>query len=67
MVQQAGADKGLEREFDVVLFGATGFTGKLVAEYLYQTYGTNGTLKWAMAGRSQQKLEAMAAGLADTK
>ncbi|MFT7124509.1 MAG: short subunit dehydrogenase-like uncharacterized protein, partial [Candidatus Azotimanducaceae bacterium] len=67
MVQQADADKGLEREFDVVLFGATGFTGKLVAEYLYQTYGTTGSLKWAMAGRSLQKLEALGTGLAETK
>jgi short subunit dehydrogenase-like uncharacterized protein len=67
MVQLTDADKELEREFDVVLFGATGFTGKLVAEYLYQTYGTTGTLKWAMAGRSLQKLEAVGTGLADTK
>ena len=31
-----------QREFDVVLFGATGFTGKLVAEYLDKTYGDMG-------------------------
>ncbi len=45
------------REFDVVLFGATGFTGKLVAEYLLNKYGVDGELRWAMAGRSLGKLE----------
>ena len=53
----------LSREFDVVLFGATGFTGKLVAEYLCQTYGVGQNLKWALAGRSLQKLEAVRTGL----
>lgn len=48
-----------QREFDVVLFGATGFTGKLVAEYLCKTYGVAGELKWALAGRNQAKLEAV--------
>lgn len=44
------------RELDVVLFGATGFTGRLVAEYLLDHYGTNG-LRWALAGRDSSKLE----------
>ncbi len=48
-----------QREFDVVLFGATGFTGKLVAEYLFKTYGVGGELRWALAGRNQAKLEAV--------
>tara|TARA_R110000868_G_scaffold2384_5_gene17661 strand:+ start:21051 stop:22250 length:1200 start_codon:yes stop_codon:yes gene_type:complete len=43
-----------DREFDVVVFGATGFTGRLVAEYLVGQYA--GTLNWAMAGRSADKL-----------
>ncbi len=42
-----------EREFDVVVFGATGFTGRLVAEYLAAEHGA---ISWAMAGRSQSKL-----------
>ena len=42
------------REFDLVVFGATGFTGRLVAEYLV---GREGAPRWAMAGRSQSKLE----------
>ena len=45
------------REFDVVLWGATGFTGQLVAEYLLRTYGAEGDLRWALGGRNQAKLE----------
>jgi short subunit dehydrogenase-like uncharacterized protein len=45
-----------EREYDVVVYGATGFTGKLVAEYLLNQYGADGDLRWAMAGRSLDKL-----------
>lgn len=47
----------MSREFDVVVFGATGFTGRLVAEYLQGQYGSD--VSWAMAGRSQEKLEAV--------
>ncbi len=46
-----------EREFEVIVYGATGFTGRLVAEYLAQRY--NGELSWAMAGRSAEKLAAV--------
>ena len=46
------------REFDIVLLGASGFTGQLVAEYLLSQYGDS-DLKWAMAGRNQAKLEAV--------
>ena len=44
------------REFGVVVYGATGYTGRLVCEYLNNQYGVNGDVKWAMAGRSQEKL-----------
>ena len=47
------------REFDVIVYGATGFTGKLVAEYLLRQYGLDGDLSWAIAGRSASKLEAV--------
>ncbi|GAA6157348.1 saccharopine dehydrogenase family protein [Pyruvatibacter sp. HU-CL02332] len=47
---------GKNREFDVVVYGATGFTGRLVAEYLNKQYGVGKDLKWAMAGRSEEKL-----------
>ncbi|WP_353204238.1 saccharopine dehydrogenase NADP-binding domain-containing protein [Sphingomonas sp.] len=41
------------RDFDIIVYGATGFTGRLVAEYLTQI----GAKRWAMAGRSVAKLE----------
>ena len=44
-----------ERPFDIVVYGATGYTGRLVAEYLAQHYPKEGP-KWAMAGRSAEKL-----------
>jgi len=46
-----------QKEFDIIVYGATGFTGRLVAEYLNKQYGNNNELRWAMAGRSQTKLE----------
>jgi short subunit dehydrogenase-like uncharacterized protein len=49
-----------DTEFDIIVYGATGYTGRLVAEYLDQHYGSRGDApKWAMAGRSQEKLEAV--------
>ncbi|MBS0335142.1 MAG: saccharopine dehydrogenase NADP-binding domain-containing protein [Proteobacteria bacterium] len=44
-------------EFDLIVYGATGYTGRLVAEYLGQRYGVGGEVSWAMAGRSRTKLE----------
>ncbi|GAB4423155.1 MAG: saccharopine dehydrogenase NADP-binding domain-containing protein [Bacteroidia bacterium] len=52
-----------QRSYDVVLWGATGFTGRLVAAYLLRQYGLGGTLRWAIAGRSTAKLEALRAEL----
>jgi len=55
------------REFDVIIYGATGYTGRLVAGYLAQNY--SGDLRWAMAGRSADKLAAVRdeiGALADT-
>jgi len=43
-------------KFDIVVYGATGFTGQLVAEYLASHYKNDASLKWAMAGRSLDKL-----------
>lgn len=45
------------RTFDILVFGATGFTGQLICEYLYQNYGIDGDFRWGMAGRSLAKLE----------
>jgi len=47
------------REFDIVVWGATGFTGALVAEYLLSQYGADGELRWAIAARSDARLEAL--------
>ncbi|MCK1336051.1 saccharopine dehydrogenase NADP-binding domain-containing protein [Bradyrhizobium sp. 38] len=46
-------------KFDIIVYGATGFTGQLVAEYLTQHYKSDKTLKWAMAGRSLGKLKSV--------
>lgn len=45
-------------EFDIIIYGSTGYTGRLVAEYVVQEYGKSADApKWAMAGRSLKKLE----------
>jgi short subunit dehydrogenase-like uncharacterized protein len=49
----------LTSKFDIIVYGATGFTGQLVAEYLASDYRGDGALKWAMAGRSLDKLAAV--------
>ncbi|HSG97142.1 MAG TPA: saccharopine dehydrogenase NADP-binding domain-containing protein [Woeseiaceae bacterium] len=54
-----------EREFDVVVFGATGFTGSLVAEYLAARYGCRGEVRWAIAGRSATRLNALKSSLGE--
>jgi short subunit dehydrogenase-like uncharacterized protein len=52
------------RDFDIVLWGATGFTGQLVADYLVRNYlhrdGNLAKLRLALAGRNQEKLDALA-------
>ncbi|MGA7996253.1 MAG: saccharopine dehydrogenase NADP-binding domain-containing protein [Bradyrhizobium sp.] len=47
------------KKFDIVVYGATGFTGQLVAEYLATRYKNDTQLKWAMAGRSLDKLKSV--------
>jgi len=46
-----------ERDYDIVLFGATGFTGALTAEYLARNAPDG--LRWALAGRNRAKLDAL--------
>jgi len=53
---------GSERQFDLALFGATGFTGGLTAEYLAANAPQG--LRWALVGRNRPKLEAVRARLA---
>jgi short subunit dehydrogenase-like uncharacterized protein len=52
----------MSKEFDVVIHGATGFTGRLVAEYMMARYpnaGNTDGVRWAMGGRSAEKLAAV--------
>ena len=49
-----GMSENTDRDFDIVVYGATGFTGALVAEYLHENHKE---LSWAIAGRSQIKLD----------
>ena len=49
----------MTKPLDLIVFGATGFTGRLVAEYLLASQGVGGELRWALAGRSMARLEAV--------
>lgn len=51
------------RRFDLVLWGATGFTGRLTAEYILREHGGKG-VRMALAGRNRSKLEAIRDDLA---
>ncbi len=55
--------RNADREFDLVLFGATGFTGQLTAEYLARHAPAG--MRWALAGRSPEKLARVRERLAD--
>jgi short subunit dehydrogenase-like uncharacterized protein len=50
-----------DRRFDLVVFGATSFVGQILCRHLVARHGTEGPLRWAIAGRSAAKLEAVAA------
>ena len=49
------------RPFEIVVWGASGFTGRLVCQHLAKDY--QGRVKWAIAGRDRQKLERIKADL----
>ncbi|KAJ0144379.1 Inversin [Fusarium oxysporum f. sp. albedinis] len=51
----------MSRGYELVLLGATGHTGKLAAEHLTKHAPTN--LRWALAGRSESKLNSLASDL----
>ena len=52
-----------DKSLDVVIYGATGFTGKLVVEYMQENYGNDESVSWAIAGRSEEKLKAVSEDL----
>lgn len=56
------------KKYDVVVLGATGFTGKWVAKHLCDVYGADQkNLKWAIAGRNQLKLDEVSNFIGDTE
>ena len=50
----------MDREYDIIVWGATGFTGRLVVDYMTEQHA-NSNLKWAVGGRNPQKLQQMLA------
>lgn len=48
----------MQRKYDIVLLGATGFTGGLMVEYMTATFP--GPLRWAIAARNEKKLKVVA-------
>lgn len=54
-----------DARYDVVVFGATSFVGQILCRYLLDTFGLDGELKWAAAGRSETKLEQLKADLGE--
>ena len=49
-----------DRPYDIVVFGATSFVGEILCRYLVERHGTDGDLAWAIAGRNEAKLAALA-------
>ena len=48
------------RTYDVVVYGATSFVGQILCKYLVKRHGSDGDLRWAIAGRSPSKLDEVA-------
>jgi short subunit dehydrogenase-like uncharacterized protein len=46
----------MSAKYDIVIFGATSFVGEILTGYMMKQYGCNGDIKWAVAGRSESKL-----------
>ncbi|NOJ50568.1 saccharopine dehydrogenase family protein [Bradyrhizobium archetypum] len=53
----------MKREFDLIVYGATGYTGRLIAEYLATSYRGDDAPAWAIAGRSTDKLQKVRADI----
>lgn len=53
------------QQYDIVLFGATSFVGEILTGYMLEKYPLNGKLKWAIAGRSDSKLEKLKASFGE--
>lgn len=53
-------------QYQIIVFGATSFVGQLITDYLFEQYGVDNSLKWAIAGRSETKLQALRDSLGDS-
>ena len=51
-----------KKKFDLIIWGATGYTGKLVCEYIFKNY-KNTNLKWALGGRDKSKIKSLISSL----
>ena len=47
------------KKLDLIIWGATGFTGQLVSQYINKTYSST-NLKWGIAGRNKEKISSIA-------
>ncbi|MBJ6137847.1 saccharopine dehydrogenase family protein [Marinobacter litoralis] len=52
-----------QANYDLIVFGATSFVGQILTDYLAKNYGVGGGVKWAIAGRSEAKLNDLKATL----
>ena len=53
-------------KFDIIIFGATSFVGQIMTRYMIAQFAVDGDLKWAIAGRSQSKLNELKLSLGTT-
>ena len=60
MVVLARVADHMQREYDIIIWGASGFTGKIVCDYMRENY-SGGNLTWAIGGRNRSKLNALQA------
>ena len=51
----------MQKDYDLIIYGATGFTGRLVVEYLDKNYSD---INWAIAGRNEEKLDKISSSTA---
>lgn len=56
----------MDTSCDVIIFGATSFVGQILCRYMLDQYGAAGELRWAIAGRSAQKLQTLQSTLGET-
>ena len=49
----------MDRKFDIVVYGATSFVGEIIAAHMMRQHGGDGSVHWAIAGRSEEKLVAL--------